>query len=516
MHQPKHQAQASASPPVHPSLAGEITFASPEAQVQRTAELLGAGAIVVVMAPPASPVRGRLAEHLDDVLERELGARGAPSPYLTAWSAMPDDAEARLADQLFRARTVGATTLAIAMGSLAGIAKPALTPEDSATLLALARAARSGPLVVMLDDGDLRIGAYEGPVALGVLFAEAEADEEADADAEDADAEDEDLDEEVSAAEPAELVETAVDAPVAPVAAPSEDAARKRATAGVQVSGPSDFWRSWAIALGAARGPQPLAAFQSLFVESYMPLANAIACGVDDPRALRAHDEFREGFARSYTDAFATFGATGRRPRLVMDAFDVASKQARLHNARTTQVLVVDALRYDLGLLVRDQIATRAAGVASLTSEALLWSALPTTTFRQLETLARGMDALRAPSPDEASDSLRGRSAETVRRMRVGSRELHKLDVVPAMLGALADPMGTSPARIVEALAEIAEHVTDALIRHIETLPPRTLLLVLGDHGFSVDRKARITHGGATPEEVLVPCLAYLVGDVLH
>jgi len=532
-------------------LAGELAFVSPEAQVQRTAELLGEGAMVVeVVAPPAS-MRGRLCEHIDYLVERALGIRGAPSPYLTAWPSTPEDAGARLEDQLFRARTTGATGIAIAMGSLSRIAAPALTPEDSATLRSLAHAAENGPVVVLVDDGDEAVGAYGEPVRLGVMVgrrgvdagagaragAGASGDADASGDAVEVVVEAASVSVEVCvASEPEpepELVETQVDAPVAPVEkAPVEkargevvvekvvtkserDAARRRQTAGVPVAGPSDYWRTWAIALGAARGPQPLASFERLFVESYMPLANAIAGGLDDPRAVRAHDEFKTGFERTYTDAFATFGATGRRPRLVMDAYDVAVKQARLHNARTTHVLVVDAMRHDLGCLVRDELATRAAGTASLTSESLLWSSLPTTTYRQLETLARGMEALKAPAAEETTESLRGRSAETVRRFRVGSRELYKLDVVPAMLGALPDPSASpSPAHVVAALADIATSVADALLRHIETLPPRTLLLVLGDHGFTIDRRGRITQGGATPEEVLVPCLAYLVGDL--
>jgi hypothetical protein len=63
-------------------------------------------------------------------------------------------------------------------------------------------------------------------------------------------------------------------------------------------------------------------------------------------------------------------------------------------------------------------------------------------------------------------------------------------------------------------LAHAAEAVTEALGRHVETLAPRTLLLVAGDHGFCVDRRGRVTHGGAAPEEVLVPAFAYLVGDL--
>ncbi|MEA2753259.1 MAG: hypothetical protein QOI41_7402 [Myxococcales bacterium] len=547
-------------------LAGELAFLSPEAQVQRTAELLGDGAMVVeVIAPPAS-MRGRLCEHVDELVERALGIRGAPSPYLAAWSAMPEDAAARLQDQLFRARTLGATGIAIALGSLARIAAPALTPEDSAMLRSLAYATANGPFVVLIDDGDETLDAHREPVSLGAMLGTSRVREmtelvesiesiesiesvESVESVESIESVEVVLEassvivEVCAASEPepvvaepevpaeAEMVETHVDAPVAPIevapiavatpeptklATKSErDAARRRQTAGVPVAGPSDYWRSWAIALGAARGPQPLASFERLFVESYMPLANAIAAGLDDTRALRAHDEFKSGFDRTYTDAFATFGATGRRPRLVMDAYDVAVKQARLHNARTTHLLIVDAMRHDLGCLVRDELATRAAGTASLTSESLLWSSLPTTTYRQLETLARGMDALRAPALEETTESLRGRSAETVRRLRVGSRELYKLDVVPSMLGALPDPVANpGPATVVAALADIATSVADAILRHVESLPPRTLLLVLGDHGFTIDRRGRITHGGATPEEVLVPCLAYLVGDL--
>lgn len=567
---------------VVPPLTGRIGFASPEAQVQRTAELLGEGAVVVTIPPLPATMRGHLAEHLEEHLERELAVRGVPSPYLAAWSAMPDDAEERLADQLFRARTTGASGIALAMGSIAAAACPALTPEDSATLRWLARATTHAPLVVLLDDADVFATGYDAPVALDALLARAtgpavataaaietvarvvvEPDDdpissdipdlgdvvaatlgdaaatndaaepavfdgsalpEADAvaHANEPAADDEQTANETAVAS-VELVESVdvvatetatvmIEAP-APAPIPEKPArGRARAAVGVPVAGPNDYWRSWALALGAVRGPLPLAAFERLFAESYVPLANAIAAGLDDPRAVRAYDEFRRTFERAYTDAFATFGATNRRPRLVMDAYDVASKQARLHNARTSHVLVVDSLRWDLGTLVRDALATKAAGTASLTSESGLWSALPTTTIRQLETFARGMDALRAPAAEDAQESLRGRSAEVVRRLRVGSRELYKLDLVPTMLASLGDEPGADA--VVNALDEVASAVADSIARHIETLPPRTLLLVVGDHGFTVDRRGRILHGGASPEEVLVPAHAWLVGEL--
>ncbi len=641
--------------PDSPPLPGEVIFSSAEEQAQRSAELLGAGALLVTLPPPIKDARGRLGELLEELVERELARQGAPSPYLAAWSAMPEDAQATLADQLFRARSVGATGLAIAMGSLRAIANPTLCPDDSATLRWLANTTRESPLVLLVDDGDVTLLAYPSPVPLTKLLAtspvtthhhrdprdespapsmtvtaslssspssemlaevvvmqspfvgndidvnvdvalttplpidqdedsgpvilsgddvttndtkvaavappvpsidageailQAAVSEPCPAPATATTPEDErttlpDVRENEPVIEaapapeepaaPAPAAEVEVEAPPAPeVLAPSPAIAalaplmgasspspsssssssssqnrrtRRTVTAGIPVSGPNDAWRTWAIALSAAKGAQPLAVFERLFAESYVPLSNAIAAGLDDPRAIRAYDEFRRSFERSYTDGFATFGATNRRPRLVMDAYDVASKQARLHNARSAHILVVDSMRFDVGCMVRDALSREAVGFASLTSENILWSALPTTTIRQLETFARGIDALRAPAREEPSESLRGRAAEVVRRLRVGSRELYKLDLIPAMLE-------TRISDVVGALPEIAEATAEAIARHVSTLPPRTLLFVLGDHGFSIDRRGEVKTGGASPEEVLVPAFAWLVGEL--
>ncbi len=598
---------------------GEASFASPEVQLQRRAELLGAGALVVTVPELPRSLRGRLAEHIDERIERELAARGAPSPYLASWSAMPDDVEARLADQLFRARSVGAQGIAILLGPL-GHGREPLTADDSATMRFLLKSTADRPLVVLVDDADRRLRAYEAPVPIarwlkdGVkdvpivtpspppaapvaearaatddvvpdptasevsLAGEHAADEiaaeiaaelavveainamasepppampattatardaaeeilaaapsVADEDEDEDDDEDEeilgevvedeesvacDADEVAPEAELAELPEMTEKAPPVIPAEVPRATAEQRATVGVPVAGPSDAWRAWALALSATRGPLPLPAFEKLFAESYMPLANAIASGLDDPRALRAHDEFGRAFERAYLDGSATFGVTTRRPRMVMDAFDLALKHARAHNARTTQVLLVDSLRFDLGAHARDAVARLAAGRASLANESLVWSAMPTTTVRQLETLARGVDALRAPAQGEPPpESLRGRTAEHARRLRVGSRELFKLDVVPSLLAQMASARSfTSEGDLVtSAFPKVGEAVGEAIVRHIASLAPRTLLYVVGDHGFTVDRRGRLSHGGASPEEVLVPAQAWLIGEL--
>jgi hypothetical protein len=247
-----------------------------------------------------------------------------------------------------------------------------------------------------------------------------------------------------------------------------------------------------------------------------MPLTRALEDGLDDARAGAAHDEFRRNFARAYGEACPTFALTGKRPRMVLDAADIASRLARLHGARQTQLLLVDAMRFDTGVAVRDALERDLGAHASLADEMLLFSALPTTTPRQLELLARGVDALRAPPESEREgEPVRGRTAETIRRVKVGHRDVFKIDAIQAHLAEPLDadvPVPAGARR--DAIDEVAAAVARAIARHAHTLSSRTLLFVFGDHGFTVDRAGAVAQGGATPEEVLVPAFAFLVGAV--
>ncbi|MDP9148844.1 MAG: hypothetical protein M3O36_02725, partial [Myxococcota bacterium] len=260
--------------------------------------------------------------------------------------------------------------------------------------------------------------------------------------------------------------------------------------------------------LGAARGPQPLAVLERLFCEAYMPLALAVDGGVDDSRARRARDEFRDTFAKGYVDAFPTFAATTKRPRMVYEAHDIAGRIGRLHGARTTRLLLVDGMRWDVSQRVTERLVAKLGARASLTDQLVLWSSLPSTTSRQLETIARGIEALRSPATLEIeTEPPRGRTAEYVRRMRVGPREIHKLDLVESRVRQ-------AHGGVLGELDEISEAAAEAIARHCDGLAPRTLLFVFGDHGFTLDRAGLACHGGATPEEVLVGAFALLVGDV--
>jgi hypothetical protein len=543
------------TPTVKRDVMGPGRFAFRKA-IERDAEcgtLRMSGMIVAELEGIGPSLRGRLGDALDDAIERELTARGAAAPGLTSSS----DRDAALSDQLFRARRVGAPGIAIVLGPLRAAAGPlgALEPEDCATLRFLAGATRERPVTVLLDERDARTGGYADPVPLGELLVA----EPFDAPPASTPApvwqlartpEPEPLHahrhapelllpsepvpahphapelalpsepvhaplhapELALASEPAwEPAPVFADAPVRafePTPVPSPALSLARHMAGANVVDREEAWRAWTLQLVAARGPQPLAALERLFTDSYMPLANAIGAGLDDARARSAHDEFRSSFAKSYSEAFPTFAATTKRPRMVLDVHDSAGRIARLHGARSTRMLLVDAMRWDVSRLVQERLAARLGERAAMTDELVLWSALPSTTMRQLETIARGVEALRSPGEMDAdAEPPRGRTAEYVRRLRVGPREVHKLDVVESRLqGARGG--------VLRAIPEIAEATAEAIARHAETLAPNTLLFVFGDHGFTIDRTGTARQGGASPEEVLVGAFALLVGDV--
>jgi hypothetical protein len=184
---------------------------------------------------------------------------------------------------------------------------------------------------------------------------------------------------------------------------------------------------------------------ERMFVSSYVPLRGAVASGFSDPRAEAALRDWALAFEQSYKEAFHALCARGRRPDMVLDAPEIALKLARLHGARSTQLVLVDGMRFDLGLRVQNQLKVLLGPNAAHTERLLLWSALPATTATQLELIGRGPAALREPlMHDESSVPVaQGRSASLLRRVKTGRRELMKLDLVESALSAPGGPLST-------------------------------------------------------------------------
>jgi hypothetical protein len=446
--------------------------------------LLGGEETLVLRIERLGPsARGRLSDVIDEAMERELAARGAPSPGVGSNL----DADAALSDQLFRARQVGVRRVCLALGPMRSASSPsgAILAEDTATLLFWARATRERPVELVLDTTDEQTEGFVTPVALKQALG---------------------LGQPPPLAAPSETPAEEPRTEAEPVTEPVH-AAMDRHTVGIGAGVDDGPWRSSALALAAAKGPQPLAAFERIFTQSYLPLCQAVDQGVTDPRALHARDEFRTNFVKMYTEACPTFAATGKRPKMVFDAPVVAARLAKLHGARTVQLLLVSSMRFDVAARVKEELYPRLGSTARVADEAILWSALPTTTSRQLDCLSRGADAMRGPvTGDREIEAVRGRTAETVRRVKIGSRDVYKLDACETGIREAASGA-------LEALPTVARTVADVVLRHAGSLAARTLLFVFGDHGFTIDAAGIAKCGGASPEEVLVPAFALLVGD---
>ena len=276
---------------------------------------------------------------------------------------------------------------------------------------------------------------------------------------------------------------------------------------------PADVVQRYCLELEDARGPKPVKAIESLFRTRYAPLAEAIHRGLRDDRAMDVVEEWRDTFEHSYREGFNTMKVTGRRPTMVLDAPEVAARIGKLNGARTVQLLLVDAMRYDLGQMVQAELKHHLASHAVCVEETLMWSALPAVTPVQMRLLARGAAGLKDPEPQSERDPIiqRDGSVTTMRRVRIGHRDLVKLDVVEARLREAGRGYHAR-------LSALAEEVSDVIASYTESLPPKTLLFIFGDHGFTMpiegpNATGPAEQGGATPEEVLVGGWAWLVGD---
>lgn len=527
------------------------------------------GLLPVLLADVGPAWRGQLALRIEDAIETALSRRGACPPGVGAATSL----EQSLSDQLYRARLLELRGLALGLPSLMGMASfsKVLDAEDSAVLRWWLDTPARAPVRLVVDRENGELGIYGPPRPLSELWGAREpVAERADGeralvpevrdsilamelsspppavverdgilafeqpDSDDPDDEDGDLDptvprilecepprervasvpnvqgiEDVAhailetlaeerTAVPAAKAETEPDRPVVPPLYPNADRE----------------WRSWASDLSSARGARPLAAIERMFVSSYVPLSDAVRRGIADREAEALLSRWATSFARSYQDAFAALRLRSKRPTMVLDVHEIAHRIGRLHGARSIQILLIDALRFDLGLRLEQRVRMRAGQHATLAERLLLWSALPTCTETQLELIGRGPEALSEPprAPSYEVSLARGRAAAILRRVKAGHRELLKLDIVEARL---SEP-GPSE---VERLDAIADETAEILSEHLLGQAPRTLVFAFGDHGFLLNplddsATSAARHGGASPEEVLVPAFAWLIGGL--
>jgi hypothetical protein len=575
--------------PLSPAPTGGVHFIAAPRHPDLCAELRARRYLVAPVAPTA---RGRLRHAIDDAVESALAMRGALPPAVEIEAAI----EPTIRDQVFRARALGATGLALTLPQLGDAGAGVLDVADGATLSAWLAAAKRAPLLLVLDEHD-RCAHVLSPVPIGELAGlspldapesapppSGEIETSARAAAEPPPAPPPPIlsmprrgvmkkrSSRVEAAPagpveatPASPVEGPVEAPaaapmppaeeprspveprpdprvlrsaaalmpavqqldtpppepvaslleppleeteLAPPPAPTREASARRAADAAE-------WRHHAIELDKARGPKPVTVIERLFATKYMPLVGAVSRGEVDGAVRGVVDAWRTSFEHSYREAYSALRVTGKRPPMVFDAPDIAARIGRLNGARAIKLLLVDAMRFDVGERVGERLREALAGRAVCVERILLWAALPTTTQTQLGLLARGPEGMRDAEPpsEPEPEIVRGRAVGTLRRDRVGSREVMKLDLVEARLR-------NSGSAYEDRIEALADEVAPILVKYVETLPPRTLVFLFGDHGFrlpsSTEGRATgpATQGGVSPEEVLVPAQAWLLGGV--
>lgn len=280
----------------------------------------------------------------------------------------------------------------------------------------------------------------------------------------------------------------------------------------------ADTCGRYARELAESDGPQPVRTIEQLFQTRYVPLLEVLSGGLKHEAARQAVTRFRKSFEKSYSEGYTTMRLTGKRPLMVLDAPDLAVRIGRLNGARAVQLLLVDGMRFDLGQRVAGLLKHRLGGHAVCVDQSLLWAALPTITPTQLRLLARGPRGLREGDPASEREPMirRGRSLTTLRRVRIGRRDLLKLDVVEARLREAGEAFE-------DRMALLSDEVSAVVAQFAASLSPRTLLYVFGDHGFRLEPTPAdgvvggtqpASQGGASPEEVLVPAYGWLVGKV--
>jgi hypothetical protein len=513
---------------------GDVRFVTPGVKVELSSLHASAGLLEVDVATPpwasgsnAGGGRGGLRQAIDHAIERALEVRGARAPGIGDLA----DLDQSLSDQLYRARLVGSGGLVVHVPSLAPAANlaAALDAEDSAVLRWWIAAVTERPVVLLLHEANRSIGVYGPPTRLDLMVKSQSPPPSHPSPHARSKVEPRPAIARNDAPPPMPAAKPAPPAPVASArpAAPAEMAERHllplfpRPTFALAGRPARDDgsregvdWRMCANDLRVARGPKPLTMVERLFISRYVPLTEAIAAGDADDTAREVADQWAESFARSYTEGFSALRVTGKRPRMVLDAPQLLSQIARLHGAKSAQLVLVDGMRFDLGVRVHDRMRAALASHATCTERLLLWAALPTTTSVQLDLLAHGAEGLasRATSTErDESGPQRARTPATLRRMRVGNRDLMRLDWVGSRLREAGPPLA-------ERLDTAADEMAPALVSFARSLPPRTLMFVFGDHGFRMatrdDGTLPAAWGGASPEEVLVPGFAWLVGDV--
>lgn len=259
---------------------------------------------------------------------------------------------------------------------------------------------------------------------------------------------------------------------------------------------------AWGTQLQGMSGPKAHGSVEKAFITAYLPLCREIASGGVPAEAQAAADRWAEGFAQSYASAFRQLHTRTRRPLMVRDVVDLGLRWMGQHPARQCQLLLVSAMRFDLGQRLNEEIERRFRGAAMCAEQSILWTALPSNPEAQLLGFS---DTRRNPRPMEPVRTVH--EAAPIQPFLVGNRELSRLSLVLDDLPRAGEVENVR-------LERLAVRLADSIVPWMQRQPPDTLIVIFGDHGFHWESTPAGTsaaqRGGALPAQVLVPASAWL------
>lgn len=493
--------------------------------------------VVVSLPDPEHQHMGELETFILEAIELELERRGA-APL--GWQS-EECLEAKLGDQLYRTRLLGAGGLALRFSLLDAIADTSgqLNAEDSETLRQLLALAEREPLQLYLPEsvaallvvGEprrlsdwLTAGSKAGSVATIEYEPTSPTDESS------ATSRPEEAD--LWAPPPVEaflaspLAHEVAQTPPSPSSAdldradhpetPPDDEPEAAAKVGAEsvtlapashAAQQSQRCVAWMAQLQSMSGPKVHGSVERAFLTAYLPLSREVATGKAPRETRDVVEKWAEGFAQSYASAFKSLNLRAKRPKMVRDVVDVGVRWLGQHRARQCQLLLVSGMRFDLGQRLNEEIERRLPGRAVCADQTILWAALPSNGESQH---VGDLPTRSARSAGRMGSDPAAPGASAIESLRIGTRELFRLDQISSDLGNCGEP---ETARLQRLATTLADHV----VPWMGEQPPETLIVIFGDHGFhwqtTESGTSAAQRGGALPEQVLVPASAWLLGE---
>jgi hypothetical protein len=250
--------------------------------------------------------------------------------------------------------------------------------------------------------------------------------------------------------------------------------------------------------------PETFPRWESIFIQAMSPIPDLVETGKAQRARIgisehpylekevrqvrRTLAEMNKTFSSFYHKSLPFWQKDDKvRPTMIQDIPFLVSKKRNVPDHDKHLYLLMDAMRWDLWEMIKQDFFGKMPDRFRLVREGALWAHQPTTTSAQLPYLEKSLqEAYPDGSPEELLWKIRG----------------------------IDERVHTEKGGLQHVFASVLRYLELDVLFRLRDLPSRTLLILFADHGF-VENPAfspadkyeadRYIHGGDTPFEVIVP-----------